>query len=404
MANRSFLLGLCVCVSGVVSCSRGECERDEDCDDGLWCNGRERCAAGSCQGGTVRTCDDGVASTEDWCDEQEDRCVHDCQDLDGDGYLSRDCEGGRDCDDADPLVHPGAAETCNGVDDDCDGVLWEDEDGDGHMSAERCAEQGGDDCDDGDERVHPGADEVCNGRDENCSGGTDDEADTDGDGHVEEGCPSSPGGDDCDDEDASTHPGAVETCDGEDDDCDELCDEGFDCCAGEDRLACWTVCGSVGEGTCTEECTSPDGLDSCEPPAETCNGYDDDCDDLADDGFDCAAGTTTECTTTCGSTGTGTCTDACEAPLPDGCHPPAESCNGEDDDCDGSCDEGFACCAGEDVECVTTCGSVNVLPCTDECAVPGESACTVTYELDCDDGQDNDCDSMIDLLDAADCI
>jgi N-acetylneuraminic acid mutarotase len=39
-------------------------------------------------------------------------------DLDGDGI--RACEG--DCDDTNALIHPGAAEQCNGRDDDCDGL------------------------------------------------------------------------------------------------------------------------------------------------------------------------------------------------------------------------------------------------------------------------------------------
>ncbi|KKR25056.1 MAG: hypothetical protein UT55_C0050G0008, partial [Candidatus Peregrinibacteria bacterium GW2011_GWE2_39_6] len=41
-------------------------------------------------------------------------------DDDGDGYT----EDGGDCNDADPAVHPGAAELCNEVDDDCDGVIY----------------------------------------------------------------------------------------------------------------------------------------------------------------------------------------------------------------------------------------------------------------------------------------
>jgi len=47
---------------------------------------------------------------------------HECWDSDGDGYEDEAC-GGDDCDDADPGVSPGAAESCdNGLDDDCDGL------------------------------------------------------------------------------------------------------------------------------------------------------------------------------------------------------------------------------------------------------------------------------------------
>jgi len=71
--------------------------------------------------------------------------------------------------------------------------------------------------------------------------------------------------------------------------------------------------------------------------AETCNGADDNCNGTADDGFLCARGAMTPCTTTCGSTGTTLCGPTCE-PMP-GCAPPAETCNYADDDCDGMVDE-----------------------------------------------------------------
>jgi hypothetical protein len=48
----------------------------------------------------------------------------DCVDLDGDGYPSSQC-GGTDCDDTNPAVHPGQAEICNGIDDNCSGMIDE---------------------------------------------------------------------------------------------------------------------------------------------------------------------------------------------------------------------------------------------------------------------------------------
>ena len=62
--------------------------------------------------------------------------------------------------------------------------------------------------------------ELCNGVDDNCDGSVDEPFDVDLDGHVDIACP---GGDDCNDADATIHPAAFENCgNATDDDCDGL--------------------------------------------------------------------------------------------------------------------------------------------------------------------------------------
>ncbi len=88
-------------------------------------------------------------------------------DGDGDGYTVT--QG--DCNDADDKVHPNAAETKNGKDDDCDGKVDDgtdasDGDGDGVTVAAG-------DCDDTNKAVFPGAPELLDARDNDCNGKTD---------------------------------------------------------------------------------------------------------------------------------------------------------------------------------------------------------------------------------------
>ncbi len=100
-----------------------------------------------------------------------------------------------DCDDTDPAIHPGAIEPCNGIDDDCDGLVDEDssgltwyadDDGDGYgdpaqASSPTCEQPSGyvidaSDCDDGDPDRNVGPDEPCDGIDADCDGNGDGDA------------------------------------------------------------------------------------------------------------------------------------------------------------------------------------------------------------------------------------
>ncbi len=151
-----------------------------------------------------------------------------------------------------------------------------------------------------------------------------------------------------------------ESCNGIDDDCDGGSDEGFGCRLG-DTGSCSTSCGSSGTQVCGPGC----GWGACTPPAETCNGVDDDCDGTADDGWSCAAGSSGPCTASCGSTGMQICGSDCS---PGACTPPAETCNGVDDDCDGTTDDGWSCAAGSSGACTNGCGSPGTHVCDASCS------------------------------------
>lgn len=106
--------------------------------------------------------------------------------------------------------------------------------------------------------------------------------DADGDGYGPIAC----GGTDCDDDDPDVHPGASEICDGRDQNCDGVADEDFECAAGASE-PCTTSCGTTGMRVCSASCT----FGQCAPPAEVCNEIDDDCDGRIDEGGMCATGT-----------------------------------------------------------------------------------------------------------------
>jgi N-acetylneuraminic acid mutarotase len=142
------------------------------------------------------------------------------QDADQDGFSA--CAG--DCDDSDPAIHPGAAETCNQRDDNCAGGIDEtfDADQDGYASCpEGFLGSFYGDCDDANPAAHPGAVEICNHVDEDCILGLDDGfPDADADSWA--ACL------DCNDANPWQNPGGTESCDGLDNDCDGATDEGGD--------------------------------------------------------------------------------------------------------------------------------------------------------------------------------
>ena len=355
---------VCLGAVGCIEEPPSSCTTDAECSSDNACAAVWRCEPEfGCAFVSALDCDDGDACTLDACDGATG-CVHAEPDVDGDSFVDALC-GGEDCDDTDDTVSPSAPELCgDGVDQDCDANIDEGCCEAGLACTTSCSTTGTTSCmPDGSAGPCVPPAELCNGIDDDCDGMRDEACCMAG-----IACPTTCGTTGttvCAPDGTSSCAPPAELCNGIDDDCDGMRDEAC-CVAGS---PCTTACGSTGTTAC-----APDGTASCTPPAETCNDRDDDCDTSIDDGFACRVGTSTACTTACGSTGTRACLPGCS--LDGTCAPPAELCNGVDDDCDSSCDDGFTCCAGSARACSTFGFFTGTALCRGDCSGFDTSTCS----------------------------
>ncbi len=314
-----------------------------------------------------------------------------------------------DCDDTSSSVNPNAIEVCDSLDNDCDGdiddsdssvdtstgtIFYADSDddlyGDANNTVQTCARPAGyvtnaldcddtnnqikpvdgdgdgvdrcnNDCDDNDEFSYPGAAET--------ESATDCMTDADSDGYGDTTAPSGGvSGTDCDDSEAAANPGADEICDGIDNDCDNDIDDADSSVTDATTWYADSDNDTFGDSSNTSvSCSQPSGFVSddsdCDDASsavnpnatETCDGIDNDCDNLIDDddtgvtgtttffadgdsdGFGDSSNTSDACSQPTGFVTDNTdCDDSSSAAFPGA----TEVCDSIDNDCDTEIDEG----------------------------------------------------------------
>jgi predicted lactoylglutathione lyase len=232
-----------------------------------------------------------------------------------------------DCNDANAAINTAAAEICNSIDDNCNSqtdegltftLYYTDADGDGFGSGASnalCSSPGSGystnalDCNNLNASINPSATELCNNADDNCNSQIDEGLffqnyyqDFDGDGFgfgsASSLCASQSGyvnnAFDCNDFQAQISPVAQETCNGIDDNCNTLADDGLQFSnyfldGDQDGFGSGSpqsLCNNPGNGYSLVNTDCNDAIAAINPAAtETCNSIDDNCNLQIDEGL-----------------------------------------------------------------------------------------------------------------------
>ncbi len=360
------------CFTGPAGTFAGACP-------GPGCTPRGQCRVGSavCASGAYGTCTGQTLPVTEVCDGLDNDCNGSPDNgllIDADGDGSRACltcaapaSPACDCNDGNNMVRPTASETCDAIDNNCNGQVDEGSGPGGKLTA-NCysgptGTQGVGACVAGVRvcnatvpgmssfaacmnEIVPTA-EVCNGRDDDCNGTVDDGFDQDGDGFLSCAACNNAMNCDCNDTDATIKPGAVELCDTIDQNCNARLDDvpARRCFAGP-NVTPDTYAGTCPGPMCQPKGACVAGMQACSTlgawatcagatlpandPAQgelVCDGLDEDCDGTIDDGsFDVDMDGVRSCA--------GDCVDTDPAVRPG----LPEICDGKDNDCDGTVD------------------------------------------------------------------
>jgi hypothetical protein len=186
----------------------------------------------------------------------------------------------------------------------------------------------------------------------------------------------------------------TEICDGKDNNCDGVVDEGCACSAGQTQKCYGGPAGTSGVGACKDgmqTCDSAGKWGACEgavvPAGETCNNVDDDCNGMVDDGLGmktCGVGVCAMTVPACQNGQPGTCTPGM---------PQTEVCDGLDNNCNGITDE-----SDPQIGAACSTGGVGVCDAGTYACMGGKLVCggAAMPSPEVCDGQDNNCDGSVD--------